>query len=268
MKKWYQWWSFLVTVFLWFVGPIILVILAAIVPFAAAPAIYSVMLVSGIGTAVWFVCDIVKTKKAANAARHASKQQAKVEPAAQEPARSAPVLAEAAAPVKAEAHKAPKPKEAAQAAPKPRPVFETHKVAGVNYRVDNLMQLASENPEYHMSKTELIESGMDGQYIYRYDFLSQPVELIDEPDNPYDSKAIKVVVAGQHIGYIKRGSTGRIRNLRKSDRLIKVYAEIGGGPYKYLRYDEDGDMMPKYKLEKDTRNYFASLEFYLRPDGE
>ena len=60
----------------------------------------------------------------------------------------------------------------------------------------------------------------------------------------------------------------RIRNLRKSDRLIKVYAEIGGGPYKYLRYDEDGDMMPKYKLEKDTRNYFASLEFYLRPDGE
>lgn len=52
MKKWYQWWSFLVTVFLWFVGPIILVILAAIVPFAAAPAIYSVMLVSGIGTAV------------------------------------------------------------------------------------------------------------------------------------------------------------------------------------------------------------------------
>lgn len=74
MKKWYQWWSFLVTVFLWFVGPIILVILAAIVPFAAAPAIYSVMLVSGIGTAVWFVCDIVKTKKAANAAQHASKQ--------------------------------------------------------------------------------------------------------------------------------------------------------------------------------------------------
>ena len=63
MKKWYQWWSFLVTVFLWFVGPIILVILAAIVPFAAAPAIYSVMLVSGIGTAVWFVCENEEGRK-------------------------------------------------------------------------------------------------------------------------------------------------------------------------------------------------------------
>lgn len=139
-----------------------------------------------------------------------------------------------------------------------------------------------------MSKTELIESGMEGQYIYRYDFLSQPVELIDDPDNSYDPKAIKVVVAGQHIGYIKRGSTGRVRNLRKSGRIIKIYAEIGGGSYKYLRYNEDGsdydiddddvdendfdvdddDEMTEYELEKGTRNYFASLEFCLRPEGE
>lgn len=293
MKKWYQQKSFLITILLWFVGPIILIVVDGIAPFAAAPAIFGIMLIAGIGTAVWFVCDIVKAKKAAKAARnaaelraaYAAKQQVKAAPVAQEPAHVAAVKTETAAPVKP---KAPEPQEAAQAASKPRPVFETHNVAGVNYRVDNLMQLASENPEYHMSKTELIESGMEGQYIYRYDFLSQPVELIDEPDNPYDPKAIKVVVAGQHIGYIKRGSTGRVRNLRKSGRIIKIYAEIGGGSYKYLRYNEDGsdydiddddvdendfdvdddDEMTEYELEKGTRNYFASLEFCLRPEGE
>lgn len=288
MKKWYQQKSFLITILLWFVGPIILIVVDGIAPFAAAPAIFAVMLIAGIGTAVWFVCDIVKAKKAAKAERNAAELRAayaKTAPAAQEPAHVAAAKTEAAAPVKP---KAPEPQAAAQAASKPRPVFETHNVAGVNYRVDNLMQLASKNSEYHMSKTELIESGMDGQYIYRYDFLSQPVELIDEPDNPYDPKAIKVVVAGQHIGYIKRGSTGRVRNLRKSGRIIKIYAEIGGGSYKYLRYNEDGsdydvddddvdendfdvdddDEMTEYELEKGTRNYFASLEFCLRPEGE
>lgn len=56
MKKWYQQKSFLITILLWFVGPIILIVVDGIAPFAAAPAIFGIMLIAGIGTAVWFVC--------------------------------------------------------------------------------------------------------------------------------------------------------------------------------------------------------------------
>ena len=47
MKKWYQQKSFLITILLWFVGPIILIVVDGIAPFAAAPAIFGIMLIAG-----------------------------------------------------------------------------------------------------------------------------------------------------------------------------------------------------------------------------
>ena len=49
----------------------------------------------------------------------------------------------------------------------------------------------------------------------------QPIRLVSEPDNPHDSKAIAVRnwVADRTAGYVKKGSTSRLRNLLEGHDL-------------------------------------------------
>ena len=117
--------------------------------------------------------------------------------------------------------------------------------------------MAYENEDYSMSKKEIIDSGKEDERIYKYEFDPVHVELIPEPDNPYDPKAIKVVIDGVHVGYIKKGSTSRVRNLLKAGG--KVSAEIKGGPYKVLLYRyEDGEDW--YDMETGETSYFVSVQ--------
>jgi hypothetical protein len=57
-------------------------------------------------------------------------------------------------------------------------------------------------------------------------------ELIPEPDNPHDPKAIMVVVSGQCVGYLSRGVarlySKRIREMRSSGQPTICDAFIGG----------------------------------------
>jgi hypothetical protein len=57
-------------------------------------------------------------------------------------------------------------------------------------------------------------------------------ELIPEPDNPHDPKAIRVVVSGQCVGYLSRGVARlygkRIREMRSGGQPTICDAFIGG----------------------------------------
>lgn len=135
--------------------------------------------------------------------------------------------------------------------------YETFHVAGITHRQQEIFQMADENEDYSMSKKDIIDSGKENERIYKYEFNPVHVELIPEPDNPHDSKAIKVVIDGVHVGYIKKGSTSRVRNLLKAGG--KVSAEIKGGPYKVLLYQcEDGK--DRYDMETGETNYFVSVQ--------
>lgn len=119
---------------------------------------------------------------------------------------------------------------------------EGHEVTGVKYYIENLMKICPKNPDYELKKTEIIKRNITDS-IFEYKLESDNVELIPEPDNPHDPRAIKVVINGQHIGYIKKGSCGRIHNLLNSDSILKLHAFAHGGKRKFLTYSENGNLV-------------------------
>ena len=144
-------------------------------------------------------------------------------------------------------------------------ITEKHHITGISHYMDNLMQLSEENYEYDYSKRELIDNMLEGERIYQYEFDISKAELIEEPSNPYDPNAIKVVLDGLHVGYIKKGSCAHIKKLLASDRIIKISAKAGGGKYKYLSceydFEKDKDV---YELERDSANFFVDIILELK----
>lgn len=154
-----------------------------------------------------------------------------------------------------------------QSAPAPSNV-ERHKVAGISYRTEELLSLGLENYDYDLSKEQLIEAGLTDERVYRMDFYPDTCELIPEPENPEDPKAIKVVVDGVHIGYIKQGSCAHIHKLLREDRIEDIDCEISGGSYKVVLtdYDEDGDEV--YTMETDSARYYAVVVIKVKDKPE
>lgn len=142
---------------------------------------------------------------------------------------------------------------------------ETHKIAGVSFRQDILGLLATENDDYSKTKRELIEDELTDEWIYEYDFYPSRVELIPEPENPEDPKAIKVVVEGQHIGYIKSGSCARIHKYLKNGKILDLSCEISGGKGKRLVEDVNEWGKSSYSLEQRNIPFYATLYITVDP---
>lgn len=247
MKKWYKYWTAWAAIASLLACWMIVWITGDQEP-SAVTNIFSTAALA------FFVAFLVQRSRAKKAAREAD-----------EAARAAE-LREQWAQKQADAAAA---KEAAAKAPaKPRAKFERHKVAGTSYHMDAIMALAQENPDYDLTKREIIDDDLVDERIYQYTFTDGPVELVDDPENEHDPNAIKVLVAGQRIGYIKRGSTGRIHNLQRAGRVLGVTAEIYGGKYKVVTCDEDYDGAEHYDLIRDESLYGAAIELRIQPDPE
>lgn len=152
---------------------------------------------------------------------------------------------------------------------------ETHKVAGISHYLDAVEALGVYNDDYDLSKRELIEEGRTAERIYRTDYFVSRVELVPEPDNPYDPNAVKVICDGQHIGYIKAGSCSHILRLLREDLIKAIEAEVAAGPYKILLEDYDAqndtdnvddveevqneEDEPVYRIEEDDVPHYAKL---------
>lgn len=150
------------------------------------------------------------------------------------------------------------------AEPKPALKWENHKVAGISYRNDAVIDLAFPNDEYEYTKKELIDNLLTDERVYQYYFSVATVELIPEPDNPEDPNAIKVVFDDHHIGYIKRGSCSRIKKLLTGNQIKQLKGELEGGKYKYVREIDDG----KYELEKGEAPFFATVRIAIEQEEE
>lgn len=139
--------------------------------------------------------------------------------------------------------------------------IKTYKVAGISHYEDNFERLGRENPFFEMTKKEIIDEDMTDERIYEYFFNPRNVELVPEPDNTYDPNAIKVVVDGEHIGYIKSGSCAHLLKVINNGKLGKVSCDMYGGNYICLssEYDEDNDK-ETYSMERDSTPYGAKLE--------
>lgn len=133
---------------------------------------------------------------------------------------------------------------------------EHHHIAGTSYHVNEIESLGVSNPDYELSKRELIENYSVGDRVYEYQFSACKTELIEEPDNEYDNNAVKVVLNDVHVGYIKKGSCLHIKKLLHSDKMICITSEIKGGKYKSLvsNYD-DSKCDDTLSVERESLNY-------------
>lgn len=155
-------------------------------------------------------------------------------------------------PAKQPAADVPKVAEAgADPAPQIAPKTHNHKVAGVTHYESNILQLAVKNPAYALSDKEIIARRLHNTNIYEYTFPENNAELQPDPTNPHDPNAIKVVIGGQLVGYIKAGSCSRILKLIEEDRIAKIECTIGGG--KFRNVWSDGRTIQQ--SEKGRKNY-------------
>ena len=141
---------------------------------------------------------------------------------------------------------------------------ERHRVAGTSYRTDAIKSLGTENPIYELTKRDLIDLDETDESIYEYEFPIFDAELIEEPDNEVDPNAIKVVLNGVHVGYIKAGSCSRVKKRMREDRIKRVTATISGGRYKYVSTHYDYDGTERYTFDKGERFFSITLTLYLK----
>ena len=135
---------------------------------------------------------------------------------------------------------------------------KTYHATGMEHRMADLFSLGHKNVDFSKSKKELIKDELVGERVWEWGFYARKVELVPEPDNPYDPKAIKVVADGVHIAYIKKGSCAHLHKVIREGRMEAIKCKIGGGNYKYISEDwEDEDVT--YTLEKNSAPYFVWL---------
>lgn len=130
----------------------------------------------------------------------------------------------------------------------------------------NFMALAVMNREYDLSKRDLVNEERIEEKIWKYSFPYNTATLVPEPENPYDSNAIKVLVGGKHIGYIKSSSCSHLLKMIKQKTIVKIDCKISGGPYKIVHEEEYDDIEDKYtySLEKDSISFYAHLSITER----
>jgi hypothetical protein len=73
----------------------------------------------------------------------------------------------------------------------------------VNAWGDQWMAVVGES--FHMDALDRLTGGGVGEH-------ELPAHLVREPDNAHDHNAIKVVVEGEHVGYLSRENAGRFCN--------------------------------------------------------
>jgi hypothetical protein len=143
----------------------------------------------------------------------------------------------------------------------PNTRMKAHGVAGINYHQEDLQAMGRKNPDYDLNKRELLKRWPKGVTVYEYTFSPTKAELVPEPDNPKDPKAIKVLIDGVHVGYIKAGSCAHIHRLIRENRIQKIEPKIIGGKYKAVfSLDVNARHIEDFDFEKGTTLIGVRLE--------
>lgn len=136
---------------------------------------------------------------------------------------------------------------------------EKHHVAGPYYYRHEIEALGTEHPDYFCRRKDFIDIFGTNQKVYKYSFCPHNVQLIEEPENPYDPNAIKVVVDNHQIGHIKKESCSHVKKLMRNGRISNITCKIGGGEYRICTKDNK----EKYHVNKHDTNYYAVLTLFI-----
>ena len=130
---------------------------------------------------------------------------------------------------------------------------ENFLATGMFYHLGEFQKLGKPNPFYDYSKKELIDADIIDERVYEYIYTCHNIALEPEPTNPHDPNAIKVIVDGRHVAYIKKGSTSRVRKIMNAG-IASITGEAHGGKYKCV-YEDKG----KYQVESGDESYVLRL---------
>ena len=123
-------------------------------------------------------------------------------------------------------------------------------------RKDAIEKLARRNPDYDLNQETLVQKELCNQKIWRFSFVpGKKVELVPEPDHPRDPYAVKVLLDGMHIGYIKAQVRKELLKKLEEEPGTCLEALIRGGPYRVYYEEYDGS----YTMEQEDRPYFITL---------
>ncbi len=117
----------------------------------------------------------------------------------------------------------------------PLPSAYTFEVAGTNFRMDNIIRLATPMKKWSMTNEQILQK-YPGKRIYRYYFVNNPVQLVPEPTNPHDPNAIMVLINNIHVGYIPSQDISTVSQYLKTGP-VTLDANISGGEYKIVYED-------------------------------
>lgn len=118
------------------------------------------------------------------------------------------------------------------------------KVKGTSHRLDAVEKAVafiennSEFNKHFLGKNDQ-QIKAYGDRVYKYDsFQTHLFELKTEPENTYDSKAIKILVNNIHIGYVPKGLNAKFFDYVNNPNYT-FFGDIliVGGPYKELLYN-------------------------------
>lgn len=139
---------------------------------------------------------------------------------------------------------------------------EKVKITGTSHYADNIKSLMFENADYSLSNKELLDSYYDGDDIPEYISSAKHVDLVPEPENKYDSNAVRCDIEGVKVGYVKRGSCSHIKNLLASpDFKYVMIDKFIYGKVKHVYSDDNG----KTHIEK--REYESPVVHLLIATG-
>lgn len=158
-----------------------------------------------------------------------------------------------------------KPQEQAQADKK----TVRHSVTGTSFRQDVIRAMGKKNPDFTLTKRDLFKRGMEAP-VYEYTFSPKKAELVPEPENPNDPNAIKVLVDGVHVGYIKAGSCAHLLKVIREGRVVKIEPTVFGGKSKQLcTYDANAKRLDDYELVKDETSFgvFLNITETKKPEA-
>lgn len=136
-------------------------------------------------------------------------------------------------------------------------VMREFSVAGVSMRQDIFKKAGYRNEEYSLSKTRIIDEGLEDENIPQYLFDTVYVSLELDPENEHDPNAVKVLLNDEHIGYIPADDSEYVHDMMEDDRIADIDAKIVGGPYK--RYNSDLD-----EIEKEDLYFGMRLYLYVK----
>ena len=131
-------------------------------------------------------------------------------------------------------------------AAKPEPIHtggklvkEEFVVVGMPYHMDALKRIATANPEWRKGGKRLAADGRVLERIWHYTYLNKPVRIEHEADNERSANAMKVLIAGEHIGYISEETAAHARAIIETTSVKYISATISGGECKVVSQNGD-----------------------------